>query len=81
MVDVRNAFRYPTMRDATLILSDGVRIKCTVSDISTKGARIELPAPQKLPEQFFLFIRGQNQRFRCQRAWQKDAVVGVQYLL
>lgn len=76
----RSAFRYTTMREATVVLMDGGTIKCTVRDISTKGARLELAVPQKLPEQFFLLIHGQSDRFRCYCVWQKGAMAGVQYI-
>ncbi|HZQ12145.1 MAG TPA: PilZ domain-containing protein [Pseudolabrys sp.] len=76
----RSAFRYPTMREATVVLVDGTKIKCTVRDISTKGARLELAEPQKLPEQFHLFIHGQSDRFRCYCVWQKNTMAGVQYV-
>jgi PilZ domain len=76
----RIAFRYRTIREAIIILPDGTKINCTVRDISTKGARLELADMQKVPEQFFLVIHGQGERFRCHCAWQKGNLVGVQYI-
>jgi len=79
MVDNRSAFRYKTSRPAKIMLDDGNRIECIVRDISTKGARLELTAPTKTPDQFVLFIRGQNQRFHCNVVWRNENVMGVRY--
>lgn len=78
-MNFRTAFRYKTMRDGTIVLVGGGTIKCSVRDISTKGARLELGSSQKIPEEFFLLIQRQSERFRCFRVWQKDRLVGVQY--
>jgi PilZ domain len=78
MADNRGSFRYRTSREAKVILIGGGTIACMVRDISTKGARLEFAAPVKLPEEFFLLIQGN--RFRCRPVWQKENVVGVQYL-
>jgi hypothetical protein len=50
-----------------------------VLDISTRGARLEMSELKKMPEEFFLLIQGQSERFRCQVVWQKGAMIGVQY--
>jgi PilZ domain len=78
MTDSRSTFRYRTHRPASIILPGGGSISCVVHDISTKGARLEVAALAKVPDDFFLLIRGE--RFRCHRIWQKDNMIGVQYL-
>jgi hypothetical protein len=78
MVENRNSFRYRTSRPAKIILIGGGTITCMVRDLSTRGARLELPEPTKLPEEFFLLIGGD--RFRCRPVWQDEKIVGVQYV-
>lgn len=80
LADSRRAFRYKTDRPARILLKSGGSMSCRVLDISTRGARIEMPEAKKMPEEFFLLIQGQSERFRCQIAWQKGATIGVQYV-
>jgi PilZ domain len=79
MADFRASFRYQTLRSARIVLNDGGIIDCVVRDVSTKGARLEIAEATKIPEQFTLLIRGQGERFRCHRVWQKGNMVGVEY--
>ena len=81
LADSRRAFRYKTDRPARILLKDGgASIVCKVLDVSTRGARLEMPEAKKMPEEFFLLIQGQSERFRCQIVWQKGATIGVQYV-
>jgi hypothetical protein len=80
MMDFRSTFRYATVRPATIISKDGSKVDCTVRDVSTKGARLELHGSEEIGEEFFLFIHGQRERFRCCLIWRKGPVLGVQYM-
>jgi PilZ domain len=77
--DSRSTFRYKTDRQALITLMDGGSIPCRVLDTSTRGARLEMSEPKKMPEEFFLIIHGQGERYRCQVVWQKGTMIGVQY--
>ncbi len=79
MSEFRTAFRYRTHRPALMLLDGGGKIECTVRDLSTKGARLEVAGSEKIPSNFVLLIRGQGDRFRCHLIWQNGNVIGVEY--
>lgn len=80
LTDSRRAFRYKTDRPGRIVLKGGSSTPCRVLDVSTRGARLEMSEAKKMPEEFFLLIQGQSQRFRCQIVWQNGAMLGVQYV-
>ena len=80
MSESRSIFRYRTHRPAKIFLKDGSAIECLVRDLSTKGARLEVADDAKVPDDFFLIIKGSSERFRCSRVWQIGTIIGVQYL-
>jgi methyl-accepting chemotaxis protein len=80
MSEFRTTIRYRTGRPAIIILKGAGTLKCTVRDLSTKGAGLELEEARKVPDEFLLLIQGQSEKYRCHVAWQKGAMIGVQYM-
>lgn len=80
MSESRSVFRYRTQRPAKIFLKDGSAVECLVRDLSTKGARLEVADDAKVPDGFFLIIKGSSERFRCRRVWQTGTIIGVEYL-
>jgi PilZ domain len=79
MSESRSVFRYRTQRPAKIFPKDGGAIECQVRDLSTKGARLEVAEEAKVPDDFFLIIKGSSERFRCHRVWQIGTIIGVEY--
>ncbi len=53
---------------------------CLVKDISTNGARLEVDAPETLPDCFRLHYGG-DKRPKCSVRWRNGNEMGVQFLL
>jgi len=79
MADVRSIPRYATNRAAKISLGDGSVIQCTIRDLSTRGAKIELSSPIKTPNAFILTIQNVGIRHRCHVAWRADNFMGVYF--
>ena len=76
----RVTFRYRTERSAKLFLGEGNQIECTVCDLSTKGAGLEIPPLKKLPAEFSIAIRGTGHKTRCRLAWRDNNKIGIEFL-
>jgi hypothetical protein len=53
---------------------------CVLSDISDKGARLDVESVEKIPDEFMLFLsnRGTPRRY-CTVAWRTEDQVGVKF--
>jgi hypothetical protein len=80
MAAKRVTFRYRTERPAKLFLGEGMPVECSVYNLSTKGAGLEIPYLKKLPSQFSIAISGTGQKTRCRLAWRNDNKVGIEFL-
>jgi len=66
--------------DAWLIFEDGKRSKCLWTDISDKGACINLPDAQDIPDDFVLLLAETGSpRRRCRVIWRKPDQLGVKF--
>lgn len=67
---------------ATIVGLDGsVKGACTLSDVSEAGARLILPAPPELPDEFILvFSRNGPVRRKCSIAWRSSNTIGVRFV-
>ncbi len=74
---VRSEERSPTSWIATLRLSDGSEIACTVKDVSKSGARLGIPSQQVLPDTFLLRIVGRDFICMVRLAWRRGDYAGV----
>jgi len=55
--------------------------ECILSDVSDRGARLTIAAPNDLPEEFTLLFAADGSRQRhCRVVWRSDAQIGVEFL-
>ena len=78
--DNRRAVRRPLQHCEAVIatLSGKLVSKCTVHDISARGARVALANPAAAPDEFFLVLsRNKAVRRRCRTMWRSASEIGV----
>lgn len=81
-IDQRRSQRYPTNCRAWIEFDDHTPpVNCTLVDISEGGARIEVAAPHRLPEEFSLILTEDAGHVRrCRIIWRADNEIGISYL-
>lgn len=68
------------LRNAWIVLAEGRRCGCSVSDISQRGARINVPDSETIPELFvLLFAENACTKRRCRVIWRKPRELGVKF--
>jgi hypothetical protein len=76
--DRRSAPREPMMERASVIFDSGSVRACYILDFSHRGARLELEAPNQLPQRFeLLFPTGH--RVKAVVVWQRELLAGVAF--
>jgi len=58
---------------------NGVRLPCSIWDISEHGARLAAPHPERLPSAFILLLNSDGPKY-CRLAWRSNSHVGVQFV-
>jgi hypothetical protein len=76
MVETRIAPRYRVMKPAE-IEHGAEKIPCTVRDLSTTGAAIEVPNPPAVPAEFTLVVPEDGLRLRCRVVRRTAFRIGV----
>ncbi|MFZ5617778.1 MAG: PilZ domain-containing protein [Pseudomonadota bacterium] len=79
--DGRTEQRRLVYRFARIVLSDRSEVDCIVSDLSVRGARIELESALALPQAVKLKIVLTGQTRRARVAWQRDRAAGLSFSL
>ncbi len=76
---MRREHREEKTQRAWLDTGDGGPIvPCTLLDISPGGAKLELDAPERIPETFCLRLtRYGRQRLSCRTVWRSANMIGV----
>jgi hypothetical protein len=75
----RIAPRHRVFKGATLAFSSGGAVDCTVRNISSSGARIDVINPRGLPDVFTLVIAADQFKRRCHPVWTHDNHIGVAF--
>jgi hypothetical protein len=78
MVEKRAARRYRVLKGATIAF-DGNGIPCTVRNLSSGGAAIDLAERADLPPSFSLMIESDRFIRRCHQVWSNERRVGVAF--
>jgi len=66
--------------DARLVLDNGELCDCALSDVSDRGARINVHDSETIPENFLLLLAGNGAaRRQCRVIWRKPQQVGVKF--
>ena len=68
MIEQRAAQRFRVFKGGTIAFEGGV-VACTVRNISTAGAAIDLDGPVALPQSFTLSIAHDHTVHRCRAVW------------
>lgn len=66
--------------DARLALDSGELCDCSLSDVSDRGARINVHDSEIIPDNFLLLLAGSGAaRRKCRVIWRKPQQVGVKF--
>jgi hypothetical protein len=78
--DKRRAVRRPVQYSAWIARKGEPLEGCVLSDISEKGARLDVENPASIPDEFMLFLssRGTPRR-KCSVAWRTETQIGVKF--
>jgi hypothetical protein len=74
----RSAPRHKVLKGGTIAF-DGADIVCTVRNLSSNGAAIEMNNAIKLPPSFMLIIQADDFIRRCHPVWSNDKRVGLAF--
>ncbi|MGD9925914.1 MAG: diguanylate cyclase [Pseudorhodoplanes sp.] len=82
MENRRLADRYSTLQRGRLVFDDGQTLSCSLRNLSTNGACLQVDAlnaapPVSIPETFDLILDGDEPDLRCSLVWQSGDRVGV----
>jgi PilZ domain len=80
MEDVRGEQRRRTLKAGSIAFGGGA-IDCTVRNLSSRGACLEVTSQQGIPEFFVLAIEGDEIKLPCSIAWRKGRKMGVVFKL
>ena len=78
LVERRKTRRWRTKQRGAVIVGEGVRRFCDITNVSAHGACIEMGAEAPLPKRFLL-VFADGRRFHCQCVWQDGMLAGVQF--
>jgi PilZ domain len=71
------ALRRRVLKAGTIVLSQGGVISCTVRNLSSAGANLEVVSPVGIPDDFTLVIRPDQTQHLCRVAWRRQNRIGV----
>ena len=77
-IERRSAPRYRVLKGGTIAFG-GNGVECTVRNLSSRGAAIEVANPVGLPPSFMLVIEADQFIRRCRPVWRGDKRVGVAF--
>lgn len=77
-IEKRTAPRHKVLKSGTVSF-DGNDVACTVRNLSSKGAALELASSISLPPSFVLVIEADQFMRRCHPVWSNDKQIGVAF--
>jgi hypothetical protein len=75
---MRRELRRPVEVSGWIISDDGQSNPCTVSNLSSKGARLTVLSYEDLPEEFDVSLAGAKHRSRL--IWRAGLHVGIEFM-
>jgi PilZ domain-containing protein len=78
MSDNRVAPRHKVLKRGSITFSGGA-IDCTVRNLSSSGASLEVASPVGLPDSFTLVIEADQFTRRCHPVWSTPKRIGVAF--
>jgi hypothetical protein len=79
MIERRTAQRHRVLKQGMLAFNGGGGADCTVRNISSSGARIEIENPVGLPDSFTLVIAADQFMRHCHAVWSTNRRIGVTF--
>lgn len=76
----RREARVPVRVAATIVLSSNRSVPCQTVDVSTSGARLDLPRDRILPSEFEVVIPARKIRRRAKLVWRAEDTLGIQFV-
>jgi len=80
MKEHRTEVRQHTLKAAKIVIDSKSIIDCTVRDLSSKGACLEVTSPIGIPETFELTIPVDSLTHKCRVSWRKTKRIGVYFV-
>jgi hypothetical protein len=77
-IEKRTVPRHKVLKGATISF-DGNGLPCTVRNLSSKGAAVDLASMASLPPSFMLVIECDHFIRRCHPVWSNNRRVGVAF--
>jgi hypothetical protein len=77
-IEKRSAPRYKVLKGATIAFG-GNGVECTMRNLSSNGAAIEVANAVGLPPSFMLVIEANQFIRRCRPVWRSDKRIGVAF--
>ena len=77
-VEKRKAPRHKVLKGGTIAF-DGNDVPCTVRNLSSKGASLELASGITLPPSVTLVIKADQFARRCHPVWSREKRIGVAF--
>jgi PilZ domain len=78
MVETRIATRHRVLK-AAIIRFGGVAVDCTIRNLSTTGALLEVSSSVRIPAEFTLFVPSDGLRLPCVLVWRTEYRMGVHF--
>ena len=79
MIEKRAVPRHRVLKGGRLAFSGGGGVDCTVRNISSKGARLDVANPIGVPPSFTLVIAADQFMRRCHAVWSSEQRIGVAF--
>jgi hypothetical protein len=79
MMENRAAPRHRVLKRGMLAFGGGGGVDCTVRNISSSGARIDIANPVGLPESFTLVIEADQFMRHCHAVWSNERRIGIAF--
>lgn len=77
MIERRASPRHRVLKRGTIAFPGGGAVDCTVRNISSSGARVDVATPMCPPESFTLLIDSDQFTRRCHAVWARDRHIGL----
>ena len=78
LIEKRSARRHKVLKGATIAFG-GNGVECTVRNLSSRGAALDVANPARLPPSFTLVIQTDQFIRRCRPVWRSDKRIGVAF--
>lgn len=79
MIEKRTEQRHRVLKHGMLAFRGGGGVDCTVRNLSSSGARIDITNPVGMPESFMLVIEADHFLRHCHAVWSSAQRIGVAF--